>query len=420
MMAAEGLIVQSVLSRLPQASVQLAAFGVALGIAFIVESPIIMLLGASTAYVRSAQSYRVVRKLSFVLSLGVTLVMAALLLPPLYQWLSSNLLALPGDVSDRVYPCIAAMVPWPGAIGLRRFYQGILIGAQMSRVIALGTTFRLATILFGSGAVLLWWHSATNGATIGVALLSVAVTIEMVATWLMALPAVRRFEQNADDSDPLTFRRLIALYTPLGLTSLITMGMGPVLTAFMARFPEAVASLAVFPVVDGFVFQFRSPSFAYQEVAIAYFGRVGIGNRRIGQVGYGIALLATIVLSCIVCSPLSAVVYGTFPYQLDRMLVPLAVTATAILLPLPLANAVYSIERARLIAIHRTKPVTYSTILEVGGTIVVLAVFIAIGAQLLGLYAVSIAITAGKMLASLYLLAVGNRYRSRRAWESAM
>jgi hypothetical protein len=419
MMAAEGLIIQSVLSRLPGASVELAAFGVAIGIAFIVESPIIMLLSASTAYVKSAHSYRIVRKLAFILSLGVTLVMAALLLPPLYHWLSSTLLALPAGVSRRVYMCIAALLLWPGAIGVRRFYQGILIGAQMSRAIAFGTTFRLGTILLGSGALLLWWQTATNGATIGAALLSVAVTIEMLATWLMARPAVRRINQQASGSNSLTLRRLLALYVPLGLTSVITMGMGPVLTAFMARFPEAIASLAVFPVVDGFVFQFRSPSFAYQEVAIAFFGRVGIENRRIAQVGYGIALISTIALSCIVVSPFSAFVYGTFPYQLDRWLIPLAVTATAVLLPLPIANAVYSIERARLIAIHRTDAVTYSTVIEAGGTIAVLALLAAIGTELVGIHAVSIAITAGKILASFYLLALGSRYRSRRAWESA-
>ncbi len=419
MMAAEGLIVQSVLSRLPGASVELAAFGVAIGIAFIVESPIIMLLSASTAYVRSVHSYRVVRKLAYVLSLGVTLTMAALLLPPLYHWISSTLLALPGGVSDRVYSCTAALVLWPGAIGIRRFYQGILIGAQMSRAIAFGTVFRLGTIILGSCGVLLWWRSAPNGATIGAALLSVAVTIEMVATWLMARPVVRSVKQKAPDSDTLTLRKLIALYVPLALTSIIAMGMGPVLTAFMARFPAAVVSLAVYPVVDAFVFQFRSPSFAYQEVAIAFYGRVGIENRRIGQVGYSIALVATIVLGCIVCSPLSAIVYGTFPYQLDRELVSHAVAATAILLPLPMANAVYSIERARLIAMHRTNPVTYSTIIEAGGTIGVLTLLAAIGADLGGIYAVSIAITVGKVLASLYLLAIGRGYRSRRAWVSA-
>jgi len=72
MMAAEGLIIQSMLSRLPNASVELAAFGVAIGIAFIVESPIIMLLSASTAYVKGAESYCTVRFLSMLLS-GVLL-----------------------------------------------------------------------------------------------------------------------------------------------------------------------------------------------------------------------------------------------------------------------------------------------------------------------------------------------------------
>lgn len=72
-----------------------------------------------------------------------------------------------------------------------------------------------------------------------------------------------------------------------------------------------------------------------------------------------------------------------------------------------------------MIAIHRTDAVTYSTVIEAGGTIAVLALLAAIGTELVGIHAVSIAITAGKILASFYLLALGSRYRSRRAWESA-
>jgi len=416
MMAAEGLIIQSMLSRLPNASVELAAFGVAIGIAFIVESPIIMLLSASTAYVKGAESYCTVRFLSMLLSGGVTLVMGVLLIAPVYDWLSATVLALPHEIADRVYRCIAALIMWPGTIGIRRFYQGVLIGAQMSRAIAVGTMFRIATILSGSILVLFWLRPSTNSSIIGSAILAAAVTIEMIATWMMARSAVRSFMLRRDSSgDRLTFGKLISLYVPLALTSIIAMGLGSVLSAFMARFPSAVASLAAFPVVDGFVFQFRSPTFAYQEVAIALFGRYGVSNQRVTLVGYEIAAIATIVLGIILLSPLVNFIYGSFPYQLEQALIPLAITATGILLPLPLANAVYSIERARLIALRQTRHVTFSTVIEVGGTILTLALMTVLGTQLVGLNAASIAITIGKIVASVYLHAITSSYRSRRA-----
>ncbi len=410
MMAAEGLIIQSVLSGLPSAEVNLAAFGVAIGVAFIVESPIIMLLSASTAYVKGAGSYRVVRAVAFGLSFGVSLAMLALLAPPVFDWLSAHILGLPSELGERVYWCMVALLPWPGLIGVRRFYQGVIIRGHMNRYIALGTAFRLLTIILGASLMRWLFAERSDTASIACCVLSCAVGLETLATWLMAQSAISLARGTPDPDDyQLTHLGLLRLYLPLAMTSIVAMGIGPVLIAFMTRFPSAIESLAVYPVVDGFVFQFRSPLFAYQEVAISLFAAYGLGQRIIDRMGYRIALIATAILICIVATPLASVVFGVFPYRLSPSLVERAIVATALLVPLPFASAVYSNTRAALILTNRSRQVAYSTFFEAGITIAAIGALALWSVELDGVYAASIAITVGKGAAAAYLLRIVHR-----------
>lgn len=414
MMAAEGLIIESVISRLSNAAPNLAALGVAISIAFIVESPVIMLLSASTAYIKGAGSYRALRRFSLLLSLGTSGVMVLLTVPPVFAFVSRTLLALPPSIEHLVHQCLAAFIPWPAAIGVRRFYQGVIIRTHRTAPVAWGTAFRLLTIVTGSLLLATVWRSTSQSSLIGALILNAAVTIEMVASRLMAQEAIGHVLSQPDPEDyQLTLPRITTLYTPLALTSLITMGIGPILTGFMARFPAAIASLAVFPIVDNFVFQFRSPLFAYQEVAISLFGSQRALHRDIIGVGYRIAAVATLLLLTATLPPVAQLVYGVFPYKLGGELVAYATVATALLLPLPVISALYSIERALLITQQQPQHVTYSTLIEAGSTVVLLALLAAVKAPLPGIYAACLAVIGGKVAAAAYLHRQFLRYRPR-------
>lgn len=414
MMAAEGVILQSVLSRLQDAATNLAAFGVAISIAFIIEAPVIMLLSASTAYVLGSRSYRIVRALALALSFGTSCMMGIAVLPPVYAILSKTILALPPSITDHVYWSLVALIPWPGAIGIRRFYQGVIIKRHMNHLVALGTTIRLLSIIAGSILALRFVRTSYT-APYACGVLAFAVTAEMIATWWMARYAVRSIQHtNSPRESMLTFRRLVALYIPLAMTSLITMGLGPVFAAFMTRFPNAVASLAVFPIIDNTVFQFRSPLFAYQEVAISLYSRHGLHEKKVAKAAYGIATIATGLLLVIATTPLSDIVFGVFPYHLDTSLHPMAAYGMILLLPLPIVSAIYSVERSVLIVSHHTNHVTYSTLLEAGVTIGVMSLAALLRINISGVYLACVAMTAGKITAAVYLLFVGRYYRSAR------
>ncbi|MCX7930515.1 MAG: hypothetical protein N2663_07335 [Chlorobi bacterium] len=413
MMAAEGPIVQSIITRLPETATNLAAFGVALSIAFIIESPIIMLLSAATAYVKGAQSYVVVKQVALGLSAAVTGAMVLLLIPPIYRTLAEAVLHLPRELENRLYWCIVALTPWPGAIGVRRFYQGILIAARMNKYVAAGTLFRLGSILIGGSAILLMEHSAEHSAVWVSSLLSIAVIVEMLATLRMARRATLHIRQTTDpESYHPTPSRILRLYLPLAATSTITMGMGPIINAFMARLPAPIESLATFPVVDGLVFQFRSPLFAYQEVAIWLFSRYGVSLRIVRWTGYIVGSIATVCLMIVTLPTVSSVLYGSFPYRLDAALLPLATCATAMLLPLPLTSAAYSIERAALIVTNRVGAVTLSTLIESGITVAILSSIAITATSLMGLYAATIALAIGKIAAAMYLVLWARYQRS--------
>ena len=65
MMSAEGPYVAAIIARMPEATFNLAAYGVAFSLAWLVESPIMMLLTASNALVRDRPSFLALRRFTF-------------------------------------------------------------------------------------------------------------------------------------------------------------------------------------------------------------------------------------------------------------------------------------------------------------------------------------------------------------------
>src|SRR5689334_21249405 len=127
MMAAEGPYIAAIVARMPEAARSLAAYGVAVSLAWLVESPIMMLLSAATTLVHGRASYLALRRFAFLLNGCVTLGMVILSLPPVFRFVGETAIGLPADISRLAHAATAVMILWPAAIGYRRFYQGILV-----------------------------------------------------------------------------------------------------------------------------------------------------------------------------------------------------------------------------------------------------------------------------------------------------
>jgi hypothetical protein len=82
------------------------------------------------------------------------------------------------------------LIPWPGAIGYRRFYQGILIRNNLTRLVAYGTIIRL--ISMSITAFILYKFTNIPGVAVGASALSTAVICEAIASKFMTLEITKQ------------------------------------------------------------------------------------------------------------------------------------------------------------------------------------------------------------------------------------
>ena len=409
MMSVEGPFLAAVIARLADPRYNLAAYGVAFAFALLFEAPVIMLMSASTALAEDWLSYTRLRNFTNALTVLVTTIMLVVLVPPIYSAVMVDLIALPPEVAHLTYWALWILLPWPAAIAYRRLYQGVLIREGLTRLVAVGTVFRLASM--SMTALVLYFVWGPPGAYVGAAGLSVGVTAEAIMSRWMVHRSLRRLARDAsggapgprgDDDEILTYGRIFRFYYPLALTSLIGLAAQPMMTFFMGRAVYPVESLAVFPVVASLAFVFRSMGLSFQEVGIALMGRQFEQLRPLARFAAFLAVASSGGLALVALTPAANFWFVTVS-GLSPELARFALLPIAILVPIPLTSVVLSFQRGILVVARRTRPITIATAMEVGG-IAFLFPILGWKAGMTGVTAAAISIVFGRLLATTFLL----------------
>jgi hypothetical protein len=319
-----------------------------------------------------------------------------------FDLVTLRLMGLPPEIARLVHVATTILIPWPAAIGYRRFYQGILVRHRLTRRVAYGTVVRLTSMSATAAALAL--ATSMHGASIGATALAVGVVMEAAASRWMArhvVAAIVAGPQLTGDA-PLGQREILRFYYPLALTSIISLVTGPLLTFFMGRSRMPIESLAALPVVQSLVLLFRSGGVAYQEVGVALSGRRHEHEAEVGRASLLLAAAATAALALVLVTPLEDVwlrrVSGLSPE-----LAAFALTPARLLLLLPAMEYWLSFQRSRFILNGQTRIITTATACEVGG--IALVLYVGIGPLgLVGAVAGSIAQILGRLAANLFLL----------------
>ena len=410
MMAAEGPILASLVARMPEDVRNLAAYGVASSIAMLIESPVIGLLSAVITLARDTQSVGVLHSFMRRINWIVSCVMLLVIIPWVFDPLAHTVIGLPNDVAWRVHLGLACMVPWPAAIGVRRFYQGLLIRKGLTRSVAQGTVVRLVTMSSTAGILAL---IGVPGVAVGCAGLTAGVVLEAVAIWWLARKGCGNIE-TTHQHPPLTNKQVYKFYAPLALTSMVSFLAVPLLSMFLSRLPMSLESLAVLPVISSLIFVFRSFGFSYQEVGIAFLNQNTGSYPTVYRVGLRISLFTTIAMMLTAFTPLLGILF-THVYAISPKLAAMATLPTQLLVVVPITAASYSLHRAVMIAAHRTVHVSVSMLIEVGSMAAIMLLFIAWQA-FDGAFASGVAIASGILLSTAYALTVSKRIRN--GWQA--
>jgi hypothetical protein len=356
MMGLELPAVSAVIARLENPQVHLAAYGgVVFPLALLVESPIIMLLAASTALSRDRESYVRLRLFMFRAAGALTLLHLLVATTPLFDLVVGGILRSPPEIRGPARLGLLIMTPWTASIAYRRFQQGILIRFHRSKFVGAGTAVRLAANLVVLALGL--WSGKIPGIVVGTAAVVAGVVSEAIFAGLIVRPVIRAELGNRPDTKhPLTWPGLFRFYVPLALTPLLSLIVLPILSAGMGRMPRALDSLATFPALSGLIFILRSLGLAYNEVVVALVERPG-ARKSLSRFARDLALAVTMLLALVALTPLGDVWFRHLS-GLPAELAALGAAGLVIAIALPALGVYQSWYQGVLVAQRKTRGVS--------------------------------------------------------------
>ncbi len=401
MMSVEGPFIAAIAARLPEAKMNLAAFGIAFSLALVIEAPVIMILSAAIPIVNGRETLRKMTNFTHALNLIVTVFLLILVIPPLFTFIGTKLIALPENITRLTHIATLLFLPWAPAIGYRRLYQAILIKNHKTRMVTAGTVTRL--ISMSLTAFILYKIGGVPGAYTGAIALSIGVTAEAIASRIMASSYLRELQNSEDaEADRWSYKAIWNFYYPLALTSFIGLGVRPVMVFFLGRSRMAIESLAVMPVVNTFLFIFSAVGLSFQEVGIALMDKDFKNYKVIRNFATAIAVGCSAIYSVIAFTPLAEIWFHNVS-GLTAQLTDFSRIPAMLLFLMPALSVTLSFQRAMMVNISKTGFISKATFLEVVGIISVL--FLGISTMnLVGAVAAAAAITAGRIMANTRLL----------------
>jgi hypothetical protein len=400
MMSVEGPYLAAIIARLPDAKINLAAYGVAFSFAILIESPVIMIMSAATAIVENRFTFYKLRQFTNILNLIITIFSLLVVIPGIFNFIAYNLMKLPVEVAELTHTSLIILIPWPAAIGFRRFYQGVMIRNGLTRRVAYGTVIRVSTM--GVSAFILYRFFNISGALVGAGALSVGVMMEAAASRIMAASSVNYVIGRSEGRSDYSLLRILKFYYPLALMPMLALSTQPLIVFFVGQGKYPLESLAVLPVINGLIFIFKSVGLSFHEAAITFLTADRKNYAILHRVSLFLAITSTTLLALIVFTPLIDVWFVGIS-GLSVELSGFSIIPTQIMLLMPALSVWISFQRAFLVSREKTLPITFATVVEVIGIIIIMLagtkVFYGIGAVV-----ASLAQVAGRLSANFYLM----------------
>jgi hypothetical protein len=305
LMGAELPLLSAIVARLANPEINLAAYGgVVFPLALIIESPIIMLLAASTALSRDWASYSKLRRFMMATGGSLTVLHILVAFTPLYYLVVEGILGAPSEIVEPARIGLMIMTPWTWSIAYRRFNQGVLIRFGYSKTIGVGTVIRLSA----DALVLLIGYAMGNipGIVVATSAVAAGVISEAAYVGLVVQPVLKNHVKLAPPAgQALTLRSFLEFYVPLAMTSLLTLIVQPMGSAALGRMPQPLESLAVWPVVTGLIFMLRGLGMAFNEVVVALLDEPG-SFKTLHRFTIWLAAGTTAALFILAATPLSS------------------------------------------------------------------------------------------------------------------
>jgi hypothetical protein len=389
LMSLEGPAMSAIMARLLRPEINLAAYGgISFPIAFVISSPIAMLLAASVAWSKDWGSYLKLRKFMLILGASITALYLLVALTPLYYLVAERIIGAPQEIVDPGRIGLILLLPFPFCVGFRRFQQGVMIRFGNSRAVT-----EVSMVRIGSEIIFLiagLTYGRLPGIVVATAAQALGVICEATYAGLRVRPILRDKLKPAPAVEPFVWGEFIRFYLPLVATTIILFTFQFIGSTALSRMPQALESLAAWPVCAGLIYLLQSFGVAYNEVVIALLDRPA-SVRSLRRFAALLTSGSTVVTLLFIVTPISAIWFRDIS-ALPPHLVELALVGMWVLLPTPGLCALQSWYQGSILHARRTRGITESVVIALAVLVVALLTGVIYG-KIIGLYVGAFAFT---------------------------
>ncbi len=398
MMAAGDPLVTTTLAHLPDARANLAGVGIAKALAIFFESPIIMLLHASSTVAANAKSRQALWRFMLLAGGSLSLLLGLLAVPLVFDLVGTRFLGIPIALAATVQQVLLLMVLWPWSIAWRRYFQGLLIHHGNSRAIASASIARLVTmaIVLAIGVAL-----NSSGAILAGSALMIGVLVETCLITIVAYRCGATVAPPADAAStlPQDLGSMWRFYWPLANSMLVTWGGRALLVGVISRAVDAPIALAAWPAAWGLVLVIANSTRMVQQIIIKYQGRVT--DRRLLNFALSVGSCCSTLLLLISTTTLGEWVIHSFIGS-DRDLINSIKPVLLICAAIPLLVALQNATQGFLVGAGKTGGVYRAT--WIGTTVLLGVAWLSVRGGWSGAIAAAIATVAALLIEVSFLL----------------
>ena len=231
----------ALLARTSDPEPAIGGFAVALGISGFVALPRLRIQHLTLVFLDGRGSLLALRRFVAVFVAVVSVIALLVALTPLSGIVLERVFATDGKIRDEAAVSLIALIPFPALAVARMHLYGIALREERPNVVWAGTIGG-AIVVLGTAVGLL--AAGVDGAAVAAIAVSVGAGLEVVG---LALMIDRGGSLRLVSSETPSQRALMTFFTPLLFAAFLPAVSTPVITATIARAPDADVSLAAFP-----------------------------------------------------------------------------------------------------------------------------------------------------------------------------
>ncbi len=364
-------VVNAALARTSRPETFLAAHALAMSMAVILESPVMVMRQVTIALATSAARFHLIRQITGWVAGACLTVAAVIAYTPVGPIIFGDLFGAPEALIAHVLPALRVLMLMPLTSAVRGLYQGLLTRRRATLPITWGMAARV--VMMSGLAWAITTYRWLDGAVVG----AVIFLAGMATEGLVSMMAVRsRPVPSGDWHQPgvMGYRWTLGFYAPLMLAGLLASLGKPIINSGLARIPQAAPELAAFTVASALAWIVLAPCQNVHQTVMVYHGDP-TARPVLRRFAIGFALVNCAILAGLAWSPVG-------PWLLIRLLgvpgelvVP-TLRTLRILVFLPLVLTAVDYHAGRLLQQGQTRVTGLARMVNVGGLALVATILI--------------------------------------------